>query len=205
MTDATTLDAVGRTLQVGDTAGGSIEPDITLFGTVVAIDGDEVIIDTTLPEKAGAGPALAASAEKVFRLGRPVLLDVPFTAECGPALFHIGQDNPSGILAPDPGTYTITRIDLAAPTDQHDRDLCVALIDAARHIVSAGTRRSLDTAGRPALVYAGSDGTTLTRIDTNCLDDPRETHLCLALLRRARTLCEEPLPTRADEAGRILS
>lgn len=188
-----TLDAAGRPLRVGDTVGGTATQPYaeTVIGEVISMTADTVNVVTpehwTLP------------AARTFLIGRPLVGVLRFLglqlAETGPALYYVTPEENE--------TRTVTRADYSAPHDARERDVCYALLDHALH-VAHGLRPSFPGVDDgPALVYAASDRTSLTRVDTAGIEDERERSICRGLLKHARLLAEQPVPLRVDEHGHI--
>lgn len=189
-----TLDAAGRPLRVGDIVGGTAtQPHAeTVIGKITSLTADTVTVDT--PEQ------WTLPAARTFLIGRPlvgVLGEVFGTqlAQAGPALIYVTPEEDE--------TRTVIRADLCAPRDARERDVCHALILHAMHLVTGNKQPHVGVDDGPALVYAASDRMTLSRVDTDTVEDERERAICRGLLKHALALTEEPVPVRVDEHGHI--
>lgn len=194
-----TSDAAGRPLRIGDTVGGTVEshPN-TIIGTVTSMTPGTVVIETK------PGLLWTLLANRTFWIGRPLIGNLGAGTRDlvlnGPAVFYVSPEN-----AID--ERTVVWADRSAPDDQRERDVCHALIWHALNLITGNIRPLPGVDDGPALIYAASDRATLTRVDTDNVDDGRERSICRGLLKHALSLAEKPVPpapVRLDEHGRIL-
>lgn len=191
-----TSDAAGRTLRIGDYVGAipvsSFHP---VFGPVTALDEGVVTLQAAEPWTVPAPRAFLIGRPLVGALGEHLGLQL---ADTGPALFYITPEESEA--------RSLTRVDYIAPPEARERDVCHALILHALNLVTGNVRPFPGVDDGPALVYAASDRMTLTRVDTDTVQDERERAVCRGLLKYALSLAEEPVrpaPVRVDEHGQI--
>ncbi|WP_030672293.1 hypothetical protein [Streptomyces sp. NRRL B-1347] len=115
-------------------------------------------------------------------------------ATSGPALFYLPD------MADD--SLTITRIDIAAPTEPAERQVCRALIAHALDVEARGERTRAVTDDGPTIIYAGTNKRSVWHVDQTVVDGPRERCVCRSLLKEALALCDQHL-VRVDEKGPV--